>query len=132
MNISKNLKASFLLSTVLFTSCGIINNYSSRNWQGGDVGGHNYASFDEMNGRQDFKLLNPASGNFSLKYTGDITEGELHLVITQGRNIIVNRDITGSVRDSVRISDGGNPDVKISVTGKHAKGKYDITYPTSK
>jgi hypothetical protein len=132
MNISKNLKASFLLSAVLFASCGIINNYSSRNWHGGDVGGHNYATFDEMNGHQDFKLLNPASGDFNLKYTSDVTEGELRLVITQGHTIIVNRDLSGSVRDSVRISNGGNPDVKISVSGKHAKGKYDISYPTIK
>ncbi|HTI59720.1 hypothetical protein [Mucilaginibacter sp.] len=132
MNISKNLRASFLLSALLFASCGIINNLTTRNWHGGDVGGHNYATFDEMNGRQDFKLLNPASGDFTLKYTSEVTEGELRLVITQGHNTIVNRDLTGSVRDSVRIGNGGNPDVKISITGKHARGKYDITYPTSK
>jgi len=130
MNMFKNLKASFLLSAVLFASCGIINNLSTRNWHGGDVGGHTFASFDEMNGRQDFTLHNPASGEFYLKYTSDVTEGDLHLVITSDREIIVNRDMSGSVRDSVRISNTGNPNVKISFTGKHARGKFDVSYPT--
>ncbi len=99
----------------------------SRNWQGTDVPGHIQASFTELHGTQSFKILPSSQKTRFLKYTITRDTGKLTLIIKSDSNILVSKEIIGTVKDSINVVDPGKQ-MKVSITGQSAAGRFDIKY----
>jgi len=128
MTISKIYPALFVLSAVFLSSCFIFNQNYSRNWQDSDLPGHIYASFDQFNGTQDFNAQKFAGKRMLVKYSTEIKEGQLHIEIVCDHKIVLSRDVSASVKDSVGFDNPDHNPVKFIFKAKKAAGKFDITY----
>jgi hypothetical protein len=102
-------------------------NYT-KNWQGSDLPGHIYATFDGFNGKQEFNAKSFANGRMNVKYSTDVPTGEMHLEIKCNSKLVLNRDVSGKVRDSVLFENPGNEPVQFTLKAKDAAGKFDLTY----
>jgi hypothetical protein len=102
-------------------------NYT-KNWQGSDLPGHIYATFDGFNGKQEFNAKSFANGRMNVKYSTDVPTGEMHLEIKCNSKLVLNRDVSGKVRDSVLFENPGNEPVQFIFKAKNAAGKFDLTY----
>jgi hypothetical protein len=129
IKLKPNAKIMFIAAATLFVSCSIKNklNYT-KNWRGSDLPGHIYASFDGFNGKQDFNAKRFANGHMNVKYSTDVPTGEMHLEIKCNSKIVLDRDVSGSVRDSIGFDNPGNEPVKFTFKAKNAAGKFDLTY----
>ena len=116
------------VAILIIVSCSIINKNYTKNWQGSDLPGHIYATFDGFNGKQDFNAKKFANGSMSVKYSTDVPTGEMHLEIKCNSKVVLNRDVSGSVRDSIRFDNPGNEPVQFTFKAKDAAGKFDLTY----
>jgi hypothetical protein len=133
MKITNNLKALSLLVFALLSSCTIKHGFNyTKMWNGNDNPGHCSASFEEFNGVQDFDIKHDANDQFYVKYTTHTESGKLHLKIKLSSKVILDRDVTGDVRDSIKIdhTDGGR--IKLILEADHAKGSFDVRYDTSR
>ena len=116
------------VAILIIVSCSIINKNYTKNWQGSDLPGHIYATFDGFNGKQDFNAKKFANGSMSVTYSTDVPTGEMHLEIKCNSKVVLNRDVSGSVRDSIRFDNPGNEPVQFTFKAKDAAGKFDLTY----
>ncbi|HWD89019.1 MAG TPA: hypothetical protein VG367_12880 [Mucilaginibacter sp.] len=115
-----------LLVSIATASCSIIN--YTKNWQGSDPPGHIYASFDRFNGKQDFNARSFSNGHMEVKYTTELTEGELRLEIKCNSKIVLNRDVSCAIHGSLIIDNPGNKPVQFIFKARQAVGKFDLTY----
>ena len=83
------------VAILIIVSCSIINKNYTKNWQGSDLPGHIYATFDGFNGKQDFNAKKFANGSMSVKYSTDVPTGEMHLEIKCNSKVVLNRDVSG-------------------------------------
>jgi len=116
------------VAILIIVSCSVINKNYTKNWQGSDLPGHIYATFDGFNGKQDFNAKKFANGSMNVKYSTDVPTGEMHLEIKCNSKIVLNRDVSGSVHDSIRFDNPGNEPVQFTFKAKDAAGKFDLTY----
>ena len=128
----KTFKIRFILllfgSAILISSCSVMRSNSTKNWHGSDDPGHIYATFDSFNGSQDFYAKSFSASKTKMKYSTDVPTGTMALQVKCDGKTVLNRDVTGSVRDSVLFDNPGHAPVKISLKAKDAAGKFDITY----
>lgn len=116
---------------LLFGSCAFFNKTGmsyTKQWNGSDVPGHNYASFTDLNGQQIFNILLPLKGLYYLKYSVTVNRGELIMKIKSSSKEIVNLPIIETLTDSIRINNMGNARYKLYFFAKHANGNFDISY----
>jgi hypothetical protein len=130
MKTSKTYFTLLCFSVILASACSSIKqgmNYT-KNWQGSDLPGHIYATFDGFNGKQEFNAKSFANGRMHVKYSTDVPTGEMHLEIKCNSKLVLNRDVSGKVRDSVLFENPGNEPVQFIFKAKNAAGKFDLTY----
>ena len=99
----------------------------SRHWQGTDVPGHIQASFVDLHGTQDFKILPSTQKTRFLKYTVTRGKGELTITIKSGSTVLVSKQVKETEKDSINIERPEAP-MKVSITGRQASGSFDIKY----
>jgi hypothetical protein len=128
----KKIKIRFSLLLFSFaitiTSCSILRGNYTRNWHGSDNPGHIYASFDGFNGHQDFNAVPFSGTKMKVKYSTDVTAGTMALVVTCNGTPVLDRDVTGTIRDSVTFDNPNHNPVQFTLKAKNAAGKFDITY----
>lgn len=128
----KKIKIQFSLLLLSFavaiTSCSILRGNYTKNWQGSDNPGHIYASFDGFNGHQDFSARSFSGTKMKVKYSTDVTAGTMALVVKCNGIPVLDRDVTGTVRDSVTFDNPNHNPVQFTLKAKDAAGKFDITY----
>lgn len=118
-----NLKVLLIFLTTLFQ----FPNYT-KNWQGSDIPGHCYATFDDFNGKQDFKIKLLKKEGFNFKYSTTLTKGTLRLTIKSGSKTIYEKELKGSISDEVKIENSQGGKFKFIFMAKHAKGSFDVRY----
>ena len=128
----KKIKIQFSLlllsSGMLIASCSVTRGNYTKNWQGSDVPGHIYATFDGFNGHQDFYAKSFSGTKTKMKYSTDVPTGTMALEVKCDGKTILNRDVTGTVRDSLTFDNPGHNPVQLTLKAKGAAGKFDITY----
>lgn len=128
----KKIKIQFSLlllsSGMLIASCSVLRGNYTKNWQGSDVPGHIYATFDGFNGHQDFYAKSFSGTKMNLKYSTDVPTGTMALEVKCDGKTVLNRDVTGTVRDSLIFDNPGHNPVLFMLKSKDAAGKFDITY----
>lgn len=102
-------------------------NYT-KNWHSDEKNGSIIASFEEFNGKQDFKLHRNAKGVFMLKYAATAEKGKLQIEVKQGSKTIVQREVNGSVSDSIKLDNTGDEKYQVIFRAVHAKGKFELKY----
>jgi hypothetical protein len=100
----------------------------TKNWNGSDVPGHNYATFDDFNGTQKFNLKLSGSGNFYFKQVTELRTGKLQLTLRSPTRTIFSKDLQGSETDSIQVDNSKNEQFQIILNGDHAAGKVDFKY----
>jgi hypothetical protein len=130
MKTSGNYFTLIGFAVLLTTACSSIKQgmNSTKNWQGSDTPGHIYASFDGFNGKQQYNAKLFANGHMNVRYSTDIPTGEIHLEIKCHSKSVLNRDVSGKVRDSVAFDNPGNEPVQFIFKARDAAGKFDLTY----
>jgi hypothetical protein len=128
----KTFKIHFILLlfslAILTTSCSVLRGNYTKNWQGSDVPGHIYATFDGFNGQQDFNAKSFSGSKTKMKYSTDVQTGTLFMEVKCDGKSVLNRDVSGTVRDSLLFDNPGHAPVMITLKAKKAAGKFDITY----
>ncbi|WP_131537295.1 hypothetical protein [Pedobacter nototheniae] len=117
------IKILFVLSSILFQTQNI-----TRSWDGSDTPGHSYATFEEFNGKQDFKIKLNKKESFTFKYSAIIKKGTLHLAIKSGSKTIYEKDIKDTVSDEVKVDYAEGKKYSFTFTALHAKGSFDVRY----
>jgi hypothetical protein len=110
------------------TSCSVVRGNYTKNWQGSDVPGHIYATFDGFNGRQDFYARSFSGTKTKMKYSTDVPTGTMALEVKCEGKTVLNRDVTGAVCDSLTFDNPNHKPVQLTLKAKDAAGKFDITY----
>jgi hypothetical protein len=121
--------ACFLVAAMLF-SCSVMKNkigYTGK-WNGSDIQGHNFASFEDFNGKQDFDLKPGGKNSFYLKYLINVEHGKLHMEIRSSSRSFLSKDLSGKVSDSVYIDNTSGEKIKLILAATHADGTFDIKY----
>jgi hypothetical protein len=134
--IQKNMKNKtaainlIVLVALTFTSCSLLHKGSLRakNWNGSDVPGHNYATFDLLSGTQKFDLKLSKKGTFYFKYATDIKAGKLHLSVESPTRTILSKDLHGPQADSILVDNPASETFQIILVGSRAAGKVDFKY----
>ena len=128
----KKIKIHFSLlllsSSVLAVSCSVMRGNYTKNWQGSDVPGHIYATFDGFNGHQDFYAKSFSGTKTKIKYSTDVPTGTMALEVKCDGKTVLNRDVTGTLRDSLTFDNPGHNPVQFTLKANDAAGKFDITY----
>lgn len=128
----KKIKIRFTLLLFSFaiaiTSCSVLRGNYTKNWQGSDVPGHIYASFDGFNGHQDFNAKSFSGTKTTVKYSTDVPTGTMTLEIKCNGKTVLNRDVTGTIHDSLTFDNANHNPVQFILKAKDAAGKFDITY----
>lgn len=128
----KKIKIRFSLlllsSSLLIASCSLIRGNYTKNWQGSDVPGHIYATFDGFNGHQDFYPKSFSGTKTKIKYSTDVPTGTMALEVKCDGKTVLTRNVTGTVRDSLTFDNPGHNPVQLTLKAKDAAGKFDITY----
>ena len=130
MNSHKSILSVLFISAIGLSSCSVAKtgtNYT-KNWQGSDLPGHIYASFDQFNGKQDFYAKIFHNGHMTVKYSTEVTNGEVRLQVISAAGTILNRNVSRTVRDSLSFNNPGNQPVQIIFLARQAAGKFDVTY----
>lgn len=130
--IMKKIKIHFTLLlfslVIAVASCSVVRGNYTKNWRGSDVPGHIYAIFDGFNGHQDFYAKSFSGTKAKMKYSTDIQSGTMSLEVKCDGKTVLNRDVTGTVRDSLTFDNPAHNPVQFTLKAKDAAGKFDITY----
>lgn len=102
-------------------------NYTKQ-WKGSDLPGHNYAAFEDFNGKQSFRISAKEQEILKLKYSINVTSGNLSMVIKSPRNQVLSKTFIGSTSDSVNIENQTNGPYKVEFIASHAAGNFDLSY----
>lgn len=116
---------------LLIGSCALLSTTGrsyTKHWNGSDVPGHNYASFTDMTGQQNFNIKLPSKGLYYLKYSVTVNRGELIMKVRSSSNELINIPIRGTLTDSINIQNTNNERYKLDFIAKHADGNFDISY----
>ena len=128
----KKIKINFSLLLLSFaieiSSCSVMRGNYTRNWQGSDIPGHIYATFDGFNGHQDFYAKSFSGTKTKMKYSTDVPTGTMALEVKCNGKTVLNRDVTGAVRDSLTFDNPNHNPVQFTLKAKDAAGKFDVTY----
>ena len=118
------------LILALFSACSPLQKTIgyTKNWNGSDVPGHNYASFEDFNGTQKFSLKLNGSGNFYLKQVTELRTGKLQFILKSPSRTIFSKDLQGSEIDSIQVDNSKNEQFQIILNADHAAGKVDFKY----
>lgn len=121
---------SALLICLVFSSCSSLrkNIGYTKNWNGSDVPGHNYATFEDFNGTQKFSLKLNGTGNFYIKQVTALRTGKLQLILKSPSRTIFSKDLQGSEVDSIQVDNSKNEQFQIILNADHAAGKVDFKY----
>ena len=125
-----DIKIVFFLTATILVSCSVIKNKIgyTKKWNGSDIQGHNFASFEDFNGKQDFDIKPDAKGPFYLKYTADAEHGKLHMEVRAGSKSFLSKEVSGKVTDSIYIDNSAGEKIKLIFEATHADGSFDIKY----
>ncbi|MBB6499058.1 hypothetical protein [Pedobacter cryoconitis] len=118
-----NLKYYILCGGLLFQ----FPNYTKK-WQGSDLPGHSYATFEDFNGKQDFNVKLDKKDGFTLKYTTVLKKGQLQLEIKSSDKTVLQKNLSGSESGEVTVKNTEHKKYKFIFRAKHADGNYEITY----
>jgi hypothetical protein len=120
----------FVSMTVTFTSCSLLHKgaMQTRNWKGSDLPGHNYATFDYLNGTQKFEVKVNKKSTFYFKYVTNIKAGKLHLSIESPTRVILSEDLRGAQTDSITVGNPAGETFQIVLVGSRAAGSFDFKY----
>lgn len=117
---------SFLLTTILLlNACS-----SSRNWKGTSNSEGTQAAFDKLNGNQAFTITVPDNDTY-LKYHFTINSGKIETIIKSPREVILSKELSAMVTDSIRVVNQKGAEYKIYLKGKQASGEFDIQFTDS-
>ena len=124
-----NLLLTIIVKSYLFVLLTFFQfpNYT-KHWNGGDQPGHTFASFEDFNGKQDFRVQRNGKGNFSLVYSAELKKGTLSIEIKKGSETILQRDVNGSIADSIKLDNSKGEKYHVTFRAKHAEGKFDVKY----
>ena len=128
--IKRAVKIACFLVAAMLVSCSVMKNkigYTGK-WNGSDVQGHNFASFEDFNGKQDFEIKPNGKNSFYLKYLTNVERGKLHMEIRSSSKSFLSKELTGKVSDSVYIDNTGSEKIKLILEATHADGSFDIKY----
>jgi len=114
----------------LLSACAPLKNSIgyTKNWNGSDVPGHNYATFDDFNGTQKFNLKLTGTGNFYFKQNTELRTGKLQLILKSPTRTIFSKDLQGAEIDSIQVDNSKNEQFQIILNADHAGGKVDFKY----
>jgi hypothetical protein len=124
------IRIAFFLAVATLISCSIMKNqigYTGK-WNGSDIQGHNFASFENFNGKQDFEIKPGGKNSFYLKYLTNVERGKLHMEIKSSSKSFLSKELSGKVSDSVYIDNMGGEKIKLILAATHADGSFDIKY----
>lgn len=99
------MKMLLLFLIVSLCACSV-----SRNFSGNDNPGSKSATFDEFNGKQDYKFSLPDKKPFWLKYNVNLKSGSIHLKISSSTATIADKEITRMASDSIMINNNDGND----------------------
>lgn len=128
--IKHDVKIACFLVAAMLVSCSAIKNkmgYTGK-WNGSDIQGHNFASFEDFNGKQDFEIKPGGKNSFYLKYLTNVERGKLHMEIRTSSKSFLSKELSGKVNDSVYIDNTGGEKIKLILAATHADGSFDIKY----
>lgn len=119
-----------LLTFTILSSCSILpkSGLHTKNWKGSDLPGHNYATFDYLNGTQKFDLKLNKKGPFYFKYETNIKSGKLHFSLESPTRVIISKELHGAKTDSIQVDNPANENFQIILIGSHAAGSVDFKY----
>jgi hypothetical protein len=125
-----DIKIVFFLAATILVSCSAIKNKIgyTKKWNGSDIQGHNFASFEDFNGKQDFDIKPDGKNSFYLKYLTNVEHGKLHMEIRSSSKSFLSKELSGKVSDSVYIDNTGSEKIKLILAATHADGSFDIKY----
>lgn len=113
----------FLLTSILLlNACS-----SSRNWTGTSNREGAQAEFDELNGKQVFTILVPDNDTY-LKYHFTVNSGKLETIIKSRKEIILSKELSATVTDSIHVVNQKSTEYKIYLKGKQASGEFNIRF----
>ena len=113
----------FLCAFILvFGSCT-----SSRNWVGTANATGTHATFEELNGKQDFTILVPDNNTY-LKYHFAVSSGKLEAKIKSPTEVILSKAVGELDSDSIHIVNQKGAAYKIYLEGKKAAGDFNIRF----
>lgn len=117
----------FKILLIITASLLHFNNYT-RSWNSSDTPGHCYATFEDFNGKQDFKVKLLKNESFNFKYSANLTKGKLHLAVKSGSKTIYEKDINGSESNELKVDYIKGEKYKFIFTATHANGGFDVRY----
>ncbi|QNK64742.1 hypothetical protein H7F33_09800 [Pedobacter sp. PAMC26386] len=100
----------------------------TKNWEGSDTPGHCYATFEDFNGKQDFRVKILKDETFNLKYSAIVKKGTLHLAIKVASKTVYEKDITGTIAEAIKVENPKGKPCKFIFTAQHADGSFDVGY----
>lgn len=118
----------FCLLTALTACSSVLKrsvNYTEK-WTGSDLPGHNYATFEDFNGHQNFSVTPTSEGTVYIRYAVTVDKGKLHLRISSPKQTIVSRTISGTLTDSVLVAVVNSEHLSILFDASHAEGSFNF------
>lgn len=124
-----NLLLTILINNFLyfFISFQQLPNYTKK-WHSNEKSGQIVASFEEFNGKQDFKVKRNREGSFMLFYSVNLEDGKLSIEIKSSSKAIVQREISGSLLDSIKLDNSNGVKYQVIFRAVHARGKFELKY----
>lgn len=122
------LRLSLAAASVLaIVSCSVGKNYTKK-WNGTDVPGHTFASFEQFNGKQEFEIKHSGSAPFYIKYLTEVGSGKLHMEIKSKFKSFLSKDLSGKMADSVYVNNESGEKIKLVFEAANAQGSFDVKY----
>ncbi|RYE27524.1 MAG: hypothetical protein EOP45_00920 [Sphingobacteriaceae bacterium] len=135
MNQKLIFRASLFCLLITLTACSSTLkrsvNYTGK-WSGSDLPGHNYATFEDFNGHQNFSITPTSKGTLYIKYVATVAKGTLNLKISSPKKTIVSKTISGTIADSVLVANSNQERLSILFDASHADGSFDLKYGSKK
>ncbi len=126
----------FLCMIVIMYSCSssrkASNVHYNGKWINSSIPGHNYASFEDLEGVKTFQFRPALQKNLVIKYHATLADGKLNIEIRSSLASLFKATIADNVQDSLLINVAGNEKYYVMINGTHASGTFDIIYKAGK